>query len=265
MRFSPRLITIATSIVLIAGCAPETATLSFRASASATAKSLQTPQEFAVVVLHAEMLRGTDDANPGVIFDAISTPVSGPAIVDLTETDIEIWSGEVPAAYFGTYTHVRATIAAAGQTITFTDEVGVDQTASYVEFYQDVDNSAGTYTDLPSGTIQSGDVLIWDGGLKWFEIDETATYSASATRTDVTPYQDANPNDAIQTIAIEQEFTITSNGDHTLVANFNITDTFEYVDIDTDSAFEPLSDDHDGTMNGFTCAIHIPAVSIVPQ
>ena len=243
----------------------EGASLTVAASTSTegrAARETQTPQEFGAAIVKAELLRGADDSDPGVIFDAEDGDADA-AIIDLTEEALTIYNGNISAQYLGTYTHARLTVAAGSQLIGYTDAAGSPQTQTFAEFYQDVDNSDGGYDLLPTGQIELGDVLLEDGGdFVWFQIDETGAFSSSDDRDGVTAYQDASPGEAVQLIELSESFVIEAGGSYTLHATFELTDTFSYDDVDADGAFEPLSDDHDGTMNGIDFGILVPGLSI---
>jgi hypothetical protein len=109
-------------------------------------------------------------------------------------------------------------------------------------------------------------VLLAEGtDLEWFEIDESKTFSSSTVRSDVTAYQDVDPGAPVQLLPLASELTIEEGGSYVLRATFDVTDTFEYADLDADGKFEPLSDDHDGTMNGIDCALRKPVLSLAVE
>jgi hypothetical protein len=248
-------------LFLLIGCGGG-ASVTVSGKASNLFKAAQTPIEFMAAVLKFEGLRGEDDANPGVIFDAEGDAYQA-AIVDLNEEGQPLYEGEIGPEHLGTYTHARITVAAAGQLITFYDETGTSGEKGYAEAFQDFDNSDGAVEELPAGEIQRGDVLvIEEESFHWFEIDASKTYSHSDVRAEVDAYQDATPGDAVQVVELSEPVTIEAAGAYELVIDFDVTDTFSYTDVDSDGQFEPLSDDHDGTANGFTFSIEVPVITV---
>jgi hypothetical protein len=248
-------------VCALAACHPP-ASIRVGAKTSNLFKALQTPSQFKAAIYKFEGLRGADDSNPAVIFD-LETPGFVPAIVDLTEQDQQLFSGEVPERYLGRYTHCRITLGAAGQEIRYRDASAVDQTQRYIEFLEEFDNAAGVYDVLPRSLIGRGDVLIASAsGYQWFEIDASKQSHTSAVRSALVPYHDPTPGDAVQLIELTEPVLINEGGDYNLLINFDVTDTFSYGDRDGDGFFEPLSDDHDGTINGFEFSIGVPAISV---
>jgi hypothetical protein len=262
MSRSSTLFPLALSVLAACTGAGGEATMSFDARAVNAYRAAQTPSEFAVAVVKAEVLRGPDDADPGVIFDAAAGDVPY-ALVDLTEDLQQVWAGALGERWFGTYTHTRVTVAAVGQVISYVDPAGIPHDQNYVELYQDVDNADGAEAGLPVGSLLRGDVLLSvdGGGLEWFQIDESRTFTGSDVRDAVTAYQDPTPGSATQLVELAEPVTIEAGGDYALDASFELTDTFEYLDLDADGAFEPLSDDHDGEMNGFEFRVLVPGVA----
>jgi hypothetical protein len=261
-----------TALLAVAGCfgggkatiTGNPAGMSVEARVDDPSRSAQTPLAFAAAVVKAELLRGEDDPSPGVMFDAAAGDVPF-VLLDLTETDREIWAGEIPPRHLGTYTHVRITVPAVGQAITYVDPLAGPAEQTYVEFIEAVDNSDGAVAELPAAPIARGDVLVAvddPPSLQWFEIDAAREFSSSAVRSEVDAYQDPDPGLATQVIALDEELELVSDGEYVLSATFDVRDTFEYDDRDGDGAFEPFGDDHDGTTNGIGFRVLVPGVSV---
>jgi len=248
-------------LVLLSACGGG-ADVTVSGKASNLFKAVQTPINFLTEKQKIEGLRGEDDANPGVVFDAAGN-TKNTVVVDLNETGQHLYDGEIGPDHLGTYTHVRITLAAAGQVITYADPTGTTAEKGYLEAYQDFDNSDGGSGGFPVGAIQHGDVLTAEeGSFHWFEIDAAKVYTHSEVRADVDAYQDPTPPEAVQVIELAEPVAIESGGAYELLIDFNVTDTFEYTDVDADALFEPTGDDHDGTANGISFRIKAPVISV---
>jgi hypothetical protein len=215
------------------------------------------PYEYHVVVKKFELLEGTDDATPVVIYESDNSYY----FADLTGIDpTYLGSGMVDP---GIYTHCRTTIVAISQQIDVFTDNPIKKT--YVKAYQDFDNSDSITTDMPSDLISKGDVLVYEeDGFNWFEINELKEYSFSLVKSDVTSYNaPVDDGEDVQTVELTSPVTIEEGKKYTGTLTFEVDGTFIWEDTDDDSQFEPTSDDHSGLMNGFTFDILMPQITAV--
>lgn len=217
------------------------------------------PHEYQVVVTKFELLRSENDQAPVVVYDAGESY----ALVNLTaDAPTGLGAGEIQP---GTYPYCRATLIAISQQVDVYSPGNTNDHIhkTYIKAFQDIDNSNASESTLPAALISLGDVLVSEEGIfSWFQIDETKVYTYSATRSDVTAYQvTITPGEEIRTIQFTSPLTIEEGKRYSSTLIFNVDNTFEWEDSDSDGKFEPTSGDHSGAMNGFTFDVLNPLIT----
>ncbi len=235
-----------------------------KSSSTERITSNSTPHKYKVAVSKVELLQSEDDENPVTVLDA-SVRRADFAVRELTNDRTRI--ARASTLGVGTYTHLRMTIVMVAQQIDYLTVNDNARRGSFIQIFEDYDNSDGDVGFLPSASLLQGDVLghtfseDFSSNFTWMHLTQNQAIEHVETRDDAV--LNITPGSNIRTIALDTPVTLNEGDEKTVVVDFDVTNTFSWEDLDEDSLFEPVTDDFDTDLNRPDFTVQMPTLDVI--